>query len=168
MSHDRYLHKYIQSGKSPNGRYHINIPSGIQTVKRKVERSNTGEFDKESFESYAVNRTKEIDAVCVASRSTHQNVPWNNLDYDKTKYIDTGIFDDERIFLIEAKTNEKGLFKGVGQLKTYSAHFQDYWDAERVEEVLVLLGDDADKYYLDIKDKLPVKFAMYSRPMSQL
>ena len=168
MSHDQYLYRYIQSANSPKGQWHVNVPSGILTAKKEAERSNTGRFDKEGFISYALNRAKEIDAVCVASQPNHQHVSWKELDHDKKKYVDTGVFDGESIFLVEAKTTEEGLFKGLGQLKTYSTHFRNYWDAKRVEEILVLLGDDVDEYYIDVNKELPVKFAVYPEPEKQL
>lgn len=158
MSHDRLLHQYIRSSKSPDGQYHVNVPSGLAVVENQVKNSNTGRFDKDAFVNYAANRAKEIDAVCVTTQPTYKDVPWENLNHGKGKYIDTGIFDGERVILIEAKTKSSEIFKGIGQLKAYSTHFREYWDAENVEELLVLLGEEADEYTQAVHEQLPVRF----------
>jgi hypothetical protein len=126
MSHDKLLHQYIRSSKSPNGQYHVNVPSGLTVVEKQVERSDKSQFDRDSFVNYGINQAKEIGAVCVASQPTHKDVPWSNLNYGNANYVDTDVFDDERVFLIEAKTSKPGVFKGIGQLKAYSTHFRKY------------------------------------------
>lgn len=112
MSHDSLLHRYIRSSKSPDGQYHVNVPSGLSVIEGQVENSDTSEFDRESFVNFAVNRAKEIDAVCVTSQPTYKDVPWNGLNHDKGDYVETGVFNGERVFLIEAKTSSQEIFKG--------------------------------------------------------
>ena len=102
--------------------------------KKSIKRSNTRKFDKESFEVYALNRAKEIDAVCIASQPNQQNVPWQELNYSKTAYVDTGVFGDERIFRSRNKDGVKTVVQWHVSVKVYSIHFCDYCNVESVEK----------------------------------
>jgi hypothetical protein len=158
MDHDQLLHQYIRSDRPPSGQWHIDIPSRLSIVEDQVKKSETSEYAEESFERFALNRAKEIDGVCITSQPQQQNLSKQSINYDKDKYINSGVFDNERVILVEAKTSIDQVFKGIGQLKAYSTHFRNYWDAENVEELLVLLDDEPDDYIKKVRKELPVRF----------
>jgi hypothetical protein len=141
----------------------LDVPSGLRVAEKQAERSTTEEFDKESFENFAANRAKEIDAVCVTSQNEISNPTKSQLKHDKGNYIRGDPFSGERVILIEVKTasdddiSTNQIYKGIGQLKAYSTHFREYWEPENVEELLVLLGDTPDEYFREIRDELPIR-----------
>ena len=157
MAHDQLLYQYIRSDASPTGQWHVDVPSGLTVVERQVANSDTDEYDAESFTRFATNRAKEIDAVCIRSQPEIQEPTRSSLNHDKARYVGSGVFDDEEVFLVEAKTSKDELFKGLGQLEAYSTHFQEYWTPESVEKLLVLLGAEADAYIEEILGELPVR-----------
>lgn len=162
MNHDDALLQYIRSDRPPNGQWHVNVPSGLSVARRKAESADTGEFDRESFENYAANRSKEIDAVCVTSQPKIPNPKWSELNHDKGRYLRGDPFGGERVIIVEAKTNSEivqsgSIYRPIGQLKMYSTHFRKFWDAERVDELLVLLGYDPDDYVREVRQELPVR-----------
>jgi hypothetical protein len=64
--------------------------------------------------------------------------------------------------IAEAKTKSEitqsgSIYKPIGQLMMYSAHFRKYWDAERVDELLVLFGCEPDEYAQEVQEELPVR-----------
>jgi hypothetical protein len=163
MDHDTFLLRYIRSNRPPNGQWHLDVPSGLSIAERRAERPNAEKLDRESYENFAANRAKEIDAVCVTSETEISNPTKSQLKHDKGKYIRGDPFSGERIILVELKTasddgiDANQIYKGIGQLKAYSAHFREYWDCENVEEVLVLLGDTPDEYFEHVRDRLPIR-----------
>lgn len=163
MDHDTLLLRYIRSNRPPNGQWHLDVPSGLSVAEKQAERSNTEKFDRESFENYAANRAKEIDAVCITSREEIPNPTKSKLKHDKGNYIRGDPFSGERVILVEVKiASDDGIstdqiYKGIGQLEAYSTHFQEYWEPKNVEELLVILGDTPDDYFEEIRDGLSVR-----------
>lgn len=141
----------------------MNVPSGLGVAERQAERSNTAEYDREAFENFAASRSKEIDAVCVTSKTEISDPTRSQLNHDKGKYIRGDPFSGEHVILIELKTasddgiDASQIYKGIGQLKAYSTHFGEYWDCENIEEVLVLLGDTPEEYFEYVRDRLPIR-----------
>jgi len=163
VDHNTFLIRYIQSDHPPHGQWHLDVPSGLSVAEKQAERSATYDFDREAFENFAANHSKEIDAVCVTSETEIPNPTKSKLKHDKGNYIRGNPFSGERIMIIEVKTacddgiSTDQIYKGIGQLKSYSAHFREYWDCKNVEEVLVLLGDTLEEYFEDVRDRLPVR-----------
>jgi hypothetical protein len=163
VDHDTFLLRYIQSDHPPHGQWHLDVPSGLNVAEKQADRSNTEQFDKESFENFAANRSKEIDAVCVTSQTEIPNPTKSKLKHDKGNYIRGDPFSGERVILVEVKTaSDDGIstdqiYKGIGQLKSYSTHFREYWECENVEELLVILGDSPGEYFGEIRDELPIR-----------
>jgi hypothetical protein len=162
MDHDDALFQYIRSDRPPHRQWHVDVPSGLSVAQRKAKNSDTGEFDRESFENYAANRTKEIDAVCITSQPEISNPTKSELNHDKGRYLRGDPFSGERVIIVEAKTKSEMVYNGtmykpIGQLKMYSTHFRKYWDAESVDELLVLLGYEPDEYIREVQEELSVR-----------
>jgi hypothetical protein len=163
VDHDTFFLRYIQSDYPPHGQWHLDVPSGLNVAEKQVERSDTEKFDRESCENKATNESKEIDAVCVTSETEIPNPTKSKLKHDKGNYIRGDPFSGERVILVEVKTaSDDGIstdqiYKGIGQLKCYSTHFQEYWDSESVDELLVILGDSPGEYFEGVRDELPIR-----------
>lgn len=152
MSHDQLLEEYIDSDESPCGQWHRDVPSGLGLIERQVSDWKRSPFDKRRYIRGKVNNSKEIDAVCVTTQPTHRDEPERNVEY-----FDEDIFDDEQVILVEAKTTANGVYSGIGQLKSYSTHFREYWDPINVEELLILLDAKLDDYFKMTRNELPVQ-----------
>jgi hypothetical protein len=106
MSHDQLLYRYIRSDRSPVGQWHVEVPSGLTVVERRVANSDTDEYDAGSFAAFATNQAKEIDAICVRSQPEIESPDRASLNHDKKRYVGSGVFDDEEIFLVEVKRSQ--------------------------------------------------------------
>lgn len=155
--HDKLLRRYILSDRHPHGNWHVNVPSGMQIAEQQVANSDTTEFSEGSFAEFAMNRAKEIDAICIQSETDNRELGWSAWDRDNIEYYEQDVFDGEQIILIEFKTSNKEIYKGLGQLEMYSTHIRQYWNCNWVAKVLVLLGDEMGEFTQAVEDDLDTR-----------
>jgi len=138
--HGTLLKKFIESTTSPEGDWWLNIPVGLAS-----------ERDGEIL----VGGTREIDALCLLSRSpnlpdeyTYQQAGVEILNSDRlhsqSSYREMWgrkPFAGERAALVEMKP-ETPTLKGIGQLTAYSVLAEDEWDITVDQLLMVSTGTD--------------------------
>lgn len=122
--HDEVLRQFIQSNKSPEGEWWLNLPIGFNA-------ENEGEI--------LVGGTKEIDAVSITSRANSEpdlyqygqgSIINSDRIFSQSDYRsmwEQGEFSGEHATLVEVKSGAP-TWKGVGQLMGYSELIKDNWD----------------------------------------
>src|SRR6056297_1217790 len=135
MSHDDILKRYIQSETAPKGDWRLNVPVG---------------FSLEDNAQVTMGATKEIDALCITSRSSdppkeyvfqHSGAELVNSDrLTQPRHYrnmwENNEFDGETMSIIEVKSNAPTL-KGLGQLVGYRELLGGDWNIEIGSLVLV-------------------------------
>jgi hypothetical protein len=138
MSEDDLVEAYVRSGKSPDGKWWVEVPVGLS-----IQQANTQPISP-----------KHIDAVCLTDQP--QQVPESYPDYEGSfEYVNPDIpesgvtrtelfrrlrnsdyFNDETVSIVEAKTG-KSSFKAIGQLKSYTTLLEEDFGWTVEEKILL-------------------------------
>lgn len=148
MEEDDLVNEFLNSTDCPDGVWYAKVPVGLSLV---------GQM-----------HLKEIDAVCVISQEDYPSGSaklraWgvrNRTEwYQKEFKRDQGVFDGERVVLVEAKTTGSSsmghyLFKGVGQLLSYEIGFNRDWNVEIVDRILIT--EESDSFIESVAEDLGI------------
>jgi hypothetical protein len=131
--HDEFIRKYINSDVSPDGSWFLEFPLGFEEVPPDSEGNA---------------QLKQVDAVCLTSRSNSQPSSYISTTGSEPsnqqfrRLWETEDFAGEPVTMVEAKTHGSTM-EGVGQLQTYKALLEDEWSVRVEKQILLVPYKDA-------------------------
>lgn len=122
--------------KAPwKGEWFREVPVGLHTIRSDI--AETGKREK-YLDFMKVNRditrAKRIDLVFMES-----NMPiYHREIFDTTLFLTTPVFDNKRVYLIEAESSAERIFHGIKQILEYKELFIKDWKNVNVEKIMII------------------------------